>query len=93
MKKLRWNPHKNEELKATRDVSFEQILNSRLVDDISHPGKPHQRIMLYEFNNYVWVIPYVKEGEYFFLKTAFPNRKYTKEYLGGKGYEEDQGHP
>jgi len=41
-------------------------------------------MMLFEFEGYVWLVPYVDEGSYYFLKTAFPNRKFTKKYLGGR---------
>ena len=84
VKELRWSREKNAELKETRNVTFEQLVNSRFIGIEKHIKKAHQQLMLFEFNRYVWVVPYVEEQGYLFLKTAFPNRKYTKKYLGGK---------
>ena len=84
MKELRWNPEKNLELKETRSITFEQLINSKFIGVEDHTSKVHQKLMLFEFNKYVWVVPYIDEKGYFFLKTAFPSRKHTKKYLGGK---------
>jgi len=32
-------------------------------------------------DNYVYLVPFVEEGDYFFLKTAIPSRKATRDYL------------
>ena len=80
MKDVRWNLLKNERLKKTRGVSFEEIVNSKLIAVLKHPSRENQNIMLYEYKNYVWIVPYVEENEYYFLKTIFPSRKYTKIY-------------
>ena len=80
MKDVRWNLLKNERLKKTRGVSFEEIVNSKLIAVLKHPSRENQNIILYEYKNYVWIVPYVEENEYYFLKTIFPSRKYTKIY-------------
>lgn len=49
-----------------------------------HPQKPHQHYMLFEYKKYIWVVPYVADEGGYFLKTAFPSRKHTKIYLGGR---------
>ena len=84
MKEVRWNPDKNAELKRERDVTFEQLMSARFIGVERHPKRPNQRLMLFELKGYVWVVPYIDEGQCYFLKTAFPNRKYTQKYLGGK---------
>ena len=84
MKELRWSPGKNTELKETRNMTFEQLVSSRFIGIEKHTKKVHQQLMLFEFNKYVWVVPYIDEKECLFLKTAFPSRKYAKKYLGGK---------
>ena len=89
MKELRWSADKNQELKHTRNITFEQLISSRFIGIEKHPKKAHQYFMLFELRGYVWVVPYVEAGSYYFLKTAFPNRKYTKKYLGGNAYEKD----
>lgn len=81
---FRWNPLKSEQLKRTRGVSFEDILREPFIAAISHPGRPNQKLLLFEINGYIWVVPCVKRGDEMFLKTAFPNRKYTKQWLEGE---------
>jgi hypothetical protein len=74
MKTIRWNIAKSELLKETRGVSFEDILNAKLISLLEHPVKVNQKIMLFEYKNYIWVVPFVEEKEYIFLKTIFPSR-------------------
>ena len=83
MKEFIWSEEKNERLQKTRGVSFEQLAGSRFIGIEEHHTRPHQRLMLFEFRDYVWVVPYVESGEHYFLKTAFPSRKHTKKYLKG----------
>ena len=80
MREIRWNLLKNERLKRTRGVSFDEIINSKLIEIKKHPTRENQNIMLFEYKRYIWVVPYVIEKDYIFLKTLFPSRKYTKEY-------------
>lgn len=91
MKYYDWSDEKNELLKKTRGVSFEKvvlaIVSGDLIDRVKHPnpGKyPNQKVFLVAIENYVYSVPYVEDGEKIFLKTIIPNRKATKEYLGGE---------
>jgi uncharacterized DUF497 family protein len=88
MKLFRWNAGKNEALKATRGLSFESVVvaveSGGLLDILAHPNQakyPKQRVMVVEFGNYAYLVPFVEEKDYFFLKTVIPSRKATKEYL------------
>ena len=81
---IRWDPLKSELLKRTRGVSFEDILKARLIGVEEHPKKPHQKLMLFELNRYIWTVPYVTKGDELFLKTLFPSREYTKKWLRGE---------
>ena len=83
MKELQWSLEKNERLKKERGVSFEQLVDARFIGIEKHPSKAHQRLMVFEFRRYAWVIPYVEDERTYFLKTAFPSRKHTKKYLEG----------
>ena len=84
MKDLRWALSKSEELKRTRGVSFEEIIHAELLAVKEHPSRPHQKILLFKFRDYVWVVPFIeREGE-IFLKTLFPSRKYTKMWRAGE---------
>lgn len=78
MKELRWNLLKNEKLKETRGASFEDLVNSRLAKVMKHPKHDDQRIILFEYRSYIWVVPFIEEDDYYFLKTLFPSRKYTR---------------
>ena len=78
MKDIRWNLLKNESLKKTRGVSFDDLVNSKLIKILRNPNRDNQQIMLFEFKEYIWVVPFIEEDTYYFLKTLFPSRKYTK---------------
>jgi len=78
MKEIRWNLLKNESLKKTRGVSFDDLVNSKLIKILGNPNRDNQQIMLFEFKEYIWVVPFIEEDTYYFLKTLFPSRKYTK---------------
>jgi len=89
MKLILWNADKNKKLKTERGVCFEDMLyyieNELIIDIIQHPNVEkynEQKIYLININNYVYLIPFVEEAEYIFLKTIIPSRKYTKLYLG-----------
>ena len=84
MDKLYWSAEKNEQLKLLRRVTFEELINSRFIGIEDHSRKVHQKLILFEYKKYVWIVPYVESEKGFFLKTAFPSRKHTKKYLGGK---------
>jgi uncharacterized DUF497 family protein len=83
-----WNDEKNEFLKSTRGVSFEEVVfhiqNGDVLDVIKHPNAdryPKQNIIVLNIEGYVYLVPYVKERGVRFLKTIIPSRKATKEYL------------
>jgi hypothetical protein len=88
MKYYDWNDDKNDLLKKSRCVSFEQvvlaIVSGDLVDRVRHPNPekyPNQRIFFVKIEDYIYSVPYVEDDEKIFLKTVIPNRKATKKYL------------
>jgi hypothetical protein len=90
---LTYNEEKNQLLKATRRVNFEDVLEAlkqgNLLADIAHPSQKHPRQRLYvvKIKNYVYAVPYVSDArkQEIFLKTIYPSRMLTKIYLeGGK---------
>ena len=88
MSSFDWNDEKNEFLKSTRGVSFEEVVfhiqNGDVLDVIKHPNAdryPNQNIIVLNIEDYVYLVPYVKERGVRFLKTIIPSRKATKEYL------------
>lgn len=90
MKVIRWDPEKNEWLKANRGVGFEwalvKIVAGEVLDIATHPNKlkySHQRIFILEFNGYTYLVPFVETEEEIFLKIIIPSRQATKRFLGG----------
>jgi uncharacterized DUF497 family protein len=88
MKPLRWSPVKNETLKAERGISFENIVVAveagGLLDILAHPNQakyPRQRVLVVACDNYAYLVPFVEEEDYYFLKTIIPSRKATRDYL------------
>ncbi len=86
MNEIRWDIAKNEQLLFTRGASFEELINKgKLIAVKRHHKRKNQNIILFEYKDYVWVVPYVKEKDgSLFLKTLYPSRKYTKMYKGEK---------
>ena len=86
-----WDPDKNEILKSKRDISFEDIA-LLLADGIlwkvtDHPNPekhPNQKVFLVPIDDYIYFVPFVMDDEVIFLKTAYPSRKATKDYLKEK---------
>ena len=90
MKPFHWSPEKNETLKGDRGVSSESIVvaieTGGLLDILAHPNQakyPRQRILVVASDNYAYLVPFVENEEYFFLKTIIPSRRATRDYLQG----------
>lgn len=88
---ISWNEGKNELLKKTRGVSFEEVRKilklKHILADIPHHNQvqyPHQRIFILKLHGYVYAVPYVKTKGGIFLKTIYPNRKLNTKYRGGQ---------
>ena len=88
MKYFDWNNEKNEELKAERGVSFEEvvfsIMSGGLLDTLAHPRPdkyPNQRVFIVHIEDYAYIVPFVETDDCIFLKTAIPSRKMTAKYL------------
>ncbi len=92
MKPFRWGPEKNDALKADRGISFEHIVvaieSGGLLDILAHPNQakyPRQRVLVVACDNYAYLVPFVEEEGYYFLKTVIPSRKATRDYLNQGG--------
>ncbi len=75
---IRYFLEKNEILKKERNIGFEDVIlsieNGYLLDDIEHPNKEKYQnqnifIILVKIKNYVYLVPYMEEEDYIFLKT------------------------
>ena len=88
MKPCRWNAAKNESLDRDRGVSFERIVVAieagDLLDVVEHANRakyPKQRVFIVACDNYAYLVPFVEEPGYIFLKTVIPSRKATRDFL------------
>ncbi len=88
MKPFRWNHEKNELLKKERGISFEEIVLAieadGLLDELQHRNAdkyPHQFILVVALDEYVYLVPYVEELDYYFIKPVIPSTKATRLYL------------
>lgn len=86
-----FDPAKNQKLKEERGISFEEIIllidEGYLIDVVEHSNKekyPSQQFYVVDVDRYVYLVPFVREGNRIFLKTIYPSRKATKEYLNKK---------
>ena len=91
MKPFRWDPDKNEQLIQERGVSFEQITvaveSGDLLQVLQHPNVakyPRQKIMVVGIDGYAYLVPFVEETDYIFLKTIIPSRKATRDFIEAK---------
>jgi len=90
-----WNEVKNEKLKSERGIGFEDVvkafLGGGLIKIIDHPNRekyPKQKIIFLNIKNYVYLVPFVRNKDIFFLKTIIPSSKFTKKLLIKKQNEE-----
>lgn len=88
---IEYSQEKNQILKETRGVGFEEaeqeILADKIIDEFKHKNKkkyPKQRVFILNIRNYIYAVPYVKDEKrkVIFLKTIYPSRMLTKKYLG-----------
>jgi len=91
VKIINWNTEKNEILKNTRNISFEDIVlklaNGEIIDTVLHPNQekyPKQKMYIISIHNYIHVVPFVESETEIFLKTIIPSRKETKKYKNEK---------
>ena len=89
MKPFRWDPDKNERLKAGRGISFEEIVaaveEDGLKDVLVHPNQqryPGQVVLGVAYRSYIFLVPSVETETHYFLKTIIPSRKAMLDYLG-----------
>ena len=76
----------------TAHINFEEVVfhiqNGNILDILAHPNPiryPGQRIMVINIDGYAYLVPFVERQGTWFLKTIFPSRKATKEYLNDQG--------
>ncbi len=70
-------------------VSFEEVIhfieNEKVTSVIPHPNQKKyagQNIFVISIRYYVFLVPFIRDGNKIFLKTIIPNRKATRDYIG-----------
>jgi hypothetical protein len=83
-----FDAEKSTKLIKIRGFCFEEIIevleSKGPLDVFKHPNAdkyPNQMVYAIEFNGNVYLVPFIKDGDKVFLKTAFPSRKATRRYL------------
>ena len=78
-----FDEEKNEQLFRVRGVTFsmviEAIADKGILYNFDHPNQdryPGQRVLVVNLNGYAYCVPYVEEGDTWFLKTIFPSRRF-----------------
>jgi uncharacterized DUF497 family protein len=96
LKYFTWDEAKNQQLKTERGIGFEEIVflieRGDLLEVVEHPNQQRyrgQRMFIVRREDYVYLVPFVEEESYVFLKTIIPSRKATRHYLG-KEAEDDE---
>lgn len=77
---IKWSSKKNEVLRKSRGVSFEQVVEAVSGGDFigpeDNPAKENQKRIIVRIDGYPCVVPFViEENGDWFLKTIYPCRK------------------
>jgi hypothetical protein len=74
---------KNDLLRRERGVTFpliiEAIAEKGILLNFDHPNQtkyPGQKVLVVELEGYAYCVPYVTDGNAWFLKTIYPSRQF-----------------
>jgi len=88
MKYHNWNLEKNEQLKESRGISFNDIVyyieHGKLIEIIDHPNQnlyKNHKLYVLNIDDYIYLVPFIETDDEIFMKTIIPSRKSTKHYL------------
>nr|WP_321267833.1 toxin [uncultured Sulfurimonas sp.] len=84
---INWSDEKNDILKRTRDVCFEDVELAISLNDIlaikphyNAEKYPNQKLLIISIRDYTYYVPFVIDVDEIFLKNIIPSRKYHKIY-------------
>jgi hypothetical protein len=87
-REIRWSAEKDELLRSESKrggIGLSEcavaIEEGRILADLPHPKRQNQRMFVIEINDYAYVVPYVVDDGWIYLKTMFPSRKHLAQYL------------
>jgi hypothetical protein len=78
-----FDPEKNDLLRKKRGITFpmiiEAIAEKGVLVNFDHPNRvkyPNQKVLVVELDGYTYCVPYVINGDTWFLKTIYPSRQF-----------------
>ena len=81
-KRVEWNLEKAKILKNAMGIEFERVSimveEEQYLDIREIPSRPHQKMFILDYDDYIVCVPFVEDEEKIFLKTAYKNRKTNK---------------
>ena len=84
----RWDAEKDLWLRSHRSVSFEDVVVAlaagKLLATRQHHNADrfaHQEIYYVDVKDYVYMVPFVRDKKWIFLKTVIPTRKGVREFF------------
>jgi len=86
MKKIIWDHDKSNKILSdparavSLDLIAELIQSGSVLSIIQRPQYPDQKCFLVLVYDYVWCVPFREYDDHVFLITAWPDRKFNKEY-------------
>jgi uncharacterized DUF497 family protein len=83
MKYFDWNKEKNLWLIENRGISFETIVACYEQDKVlavidGTAPREHQKKLIVQVDDYIFVVPFVEDDFKIFLKTIYPSHEATK---------------
>ena len=87
MKLINYSAEKNELLKESRGIGFEEVLlcieEEKIIDKFPHPNQEKykgQKIIVVKIKDYIYIVPFVETENEIFLKTIIPSRKMKEKH-------------
>jgi uncharacterized DUF497 family protein len=82
---LIWDERKNRILIEERGISFEEIaekiVSNEVIDILKHSKRESQKIFVIAINEYTYAVPFMEDKNgTIILKTAYPSRKLHARY-------------
>lgn len=81
-KTVEWNIEKAKKLKEERGIELEKIAimleEGEYLDVRTVPNRPHQKMFIIDYEEYIVCVPFIEDNHKLFLKTAYRNRKTNK---------------
>ncbi len=86
-----FDPEKNKRLYTSRGVTFPMVIEAihdrEVFYTYEQPNQakyPGQKVLVVELGGYAYCVPYVDQGDTWFLKTIHPNRRFKYLIEGNK---------